>query len=95
MERAKIERSLHSMIDELAAIEHERWSHWQRYVHDKGTRQADGSLVIPQDIVAQWDRQIATPYADLSEKEKESDREQVRKYLPTIIEGLANKASSP
>jgi len=93
MERATIERTLHSMINELAAIEHERWSHWQRYMHDKGMRQPDGSLVIPPDLVAQWDRQIATPYADLSEKEKDSDREQVRRYLPTIVEGLATTAS--
>ena len=31
-----------------------------------------------------WERQIATTYAELSEKEKESDREQVRPYLPLI-----------
>lgn len=92
MERAQIERALDSMIDALADIEHDRWSHWQRYMHEKGVRQADGSLLIPSDLVAQWDRQIATPYAELSEEEKESDREQVRKYLPSIADGLATKA---
>lgn len=92
MERAQIERALDAMIDALADIEHDRWSHWQRYMHEKGVRQADGSLLIPPDLVAQWDRQIATPYAELSEEEKESDREQVRKYLPTIAEGLATTA---
>ena len=29
-------------------------------------------------------------YDALSEKEKESDREQVRKYLPTIVTALVN-----
>ena len=92
MERAQIERALDSMIEALADIEHNRWSHWQRYMHEKGVRQADGSLLIPPDLVAQWDRQIATPYAELSEEEKESDREQVRKYLPMIADRLATKA---
>lgn len=31
-----------------------------------------------------WERQIATSYAELSEEEKEKDREQVRPYLPLI-----------
>ena len=92
MERAQIHGALDAMIDALADIEHERWSHWQRHMHHKGVRQSDGSLLIPPDLVAQWDRQIATPYAKLSEEEKESDREQVRKYLPTIAEGLAATA---
>jgi tRNA A37 threonylcarbamoyladenosine synthetase subunit TsaC/SUA5/YrdC len=60
-------------------------------MHAKGIRQTDGSLLIPADLVAQWDRQIATPYAELSENEKESDRDQVRKYLPAIIEALCPK----
>jgi hypothetical protein len=44
--------------------------------------------VIPADLVEQWQRQIETPYQSLSEAEKESDRDQVRKYLPTIIAAL-------
>ena len=89
-----MERSLeilNGVLEELAAIEHERWAHWQRYVHSKAVRQSDGSLVIPRELVAQWERQIATPYDELSEKEKESDREQVRKYLPTIAEACKEK----
>lgn len=78
------DKILDSLIDELASIEHERWAHWQRYMHSKGIVQSDGSLVIPADLVAQWERQIATPFAALSEQEKNSDREQVQKYLPTI-----------
>lgn len=73
-----------SLIEELAAIEHERWAHWQRFVHDSGKIQLDGSLIIPADLVARWERQIQTPYHQLTEPERESDREQVRKYLPTI-----------
>jgi hypothetical protein len=43
---------------------------------------------MPAELVVRWERQIATPYADLSDVEKESDREQVREYLPVIAEAL-------
>jgi hypothetical protein len=79
--------SREQLIEELAAIEHERWAHWQTYLHQQCRRNADGSLLIPADLVARWDAQIATPYAKLSEAEKNSDREQVLRYLP-IIDGF-------
>jgi hypothetical protein len=76
------------LMEELAALEHERWSRWQRYVHTQCVRNDDGSLTIPADLVARWAQQISTSYADLSEVEKESDREQVRRYLPAIAAAL-------
>jgi hypothetical protein len=79
---------LASLLEELAAIEHERWSHWQRYMHGKGMLQQDGSLVLPSELVAQWQKQMDTPYGRLTEQEKESDREQVRKYFPTVVKAL-------
>jgi hypothetical protein len=88
MEHERITYVLNGLIEKLAAIEHERWSHWQRYMHSKCIRQSDGSLLIPAKIVRRWERQIARTYTDLDEKEKESDREQVRKYLPLIASAL-------
>ena len=88
MEQHHIEDLLSALIEPLAAAEHERWSHWQRYVHSKGVRQPDGSLLLPADLVARWERQIDTKYADLDDREKDSDREQVRKYLPLIASAL-------
>jgi len=79
---------LDALIDDLASIEHERWAHWQRYVHGQGVVQPDGSLVIPSELVAQWERQIATPFTALSEQEKDSDREQVQRYLPMLKAAL-------
>ena len=72
------------LMEQLAAIEHERWADWQRYLHSLCTKNDDGSLRIPATSVAHWERQIATPYADLSEREKESDRDQVRRYWKLI-----------
>jgi hypothetical protein len=57
-------------------------------MHELGHIEDDGSLSIPADLVDRWARQIATAFEDLSEAEKESDREQVRRYLPAIISAL-------
>jgi hypothetical protein len=76
--------SFASLVDELAALEHRRWAHWQQYVHEKGEHRPDGSLVLPAELVARWQRQIDTPYEDLTNEEKQSDREQVQKYLPIL-----------
>lgn len=75
-------------VEQLAAIEHERWAHWQQYLHEQCERQPDGSLVLPAAQVARWQAQIETPYAALSDQEQQSDREQVHKYLPAIIDAL-------
>lgn len=76
------------VMEQLAAIEHERWSHWQRYLHSQCLPADDGSLIIPAELVARWTEQMSTAYADLTEAEKESDREQVRKYLPVLDSAL-------
>ena len=91
MKPQEVASLLGSLTEQLAAIEHERWSHWQRYMHNKAIRQIDGSLLLPPDLVARWEKQIETKYVDLSEAEKESDREQVRKYLPVIVSALTNR----
>jgi len=77
-------------IDRLAAVEHDRWAHWQQYLHDQCERRDDGSLVIPADLVSRWEEQIRTPYGELSLEEQGSDREQVRRYLPTVVQILTD-----
>lgn len=89
MKRDMIASLLEQSIDRLAAVEHERWAHWQRYMHENGTRREDGSLVIPAELVHRWDEQIATPFQALSTDEQESDREQVRRYIPLVAELLS------
>lgn len=75
-------------IEAGADLEHDRWSKWQKYMHSKILPSADdGIMLIGQEFVDRWNRQINTPYAELSEQEKESDRIEVRKYLP-LIENL-------
>ncbi len=88
MDTGAQDAALGTLIEQLAAIEHERWASWQDYLHRICEPREDGALIIPTGFVDRWERQIATPYADLSEAERESDREQVRRYLPLIREAL-------
>lgn len=88
MDRTEIEAVFETILERLAAVEHARWADWQRYMHSVATRQADGSLVLPAGRVRSWERQIAMPYSELSERERESDRREVRRYLPIIAAAL-------
>ncbi|MBU9631578.1 hypothetical protein KTE60_20030 [Burkholderia multivorans] len=72
------------ILEQLAAVEHERWAHWQRYMHSKAIRNSDGSLTISAELVSRWERLMKTPYAELTEDERQSDREQVQRYLPVL-----------
>lgn len=89
-ERASAALGREEVLEALAALEHERWSHWQRYLHSKCIPRDDGSLTIPAELVARWTAQMSTPYGGLSEKEKESDREQVRQTLELINAAIAD-----
>ncbi|KRA04998.1 hypothetical protein [Rhizobium sp. Root564] len=89
MKKHIIEQALAGVLEDLADAEHQRWTHWQSYVHSQGVRQPDGSLIIPAELVSRWDRETKTVYSELTEQEKESDREQVRRYLPIVINALA------
>lgn len=72
------------LIEQLADKEHASWARWQEYLHSLCEMREDGALVIPADRTAHWQRQIDTPYAGLSEREKQSDREEVEHILPII-----------
>lgn len=78
------------VMEGLAAVEHERWSSWQQYLHSKCITNADGSLTIPSDLAAHWHRQYMTRYADLSDAEKESDRKEVRVTLAFLRASAAS-----
>src|SRR5258706_14489467 len=56
----------------LAAYAHEAWSGWMQYLFSKCSPLHEGPLRIPDEWAARWKQQIDTPYAALSEAEKES-----------------------
>lgn len=55
----------------VAEIEHEQWVHWTVYMLDNLT---------PENI-ERWRRQTETPYSELSEEEKDSDRKWADRIL--------------
>jgi len=79
--------------EKLASLQHDIWAHWMKYlfsqcVVDKWTGDEysgfEGKWIVPHDQVVKWHRQIETPYDELSEKEKESDRHQADKVLKLL-----------
>jgi len=70
--------------EQLAALAHEQWSGWMQYLFSKCERSLSQQVVIPYWAVERWRRQMTTPYADLSEEEKNSDREEADKMLAII-----------
>lgn len=78
------------MREELAALIHDMWSGWIRYVASKSTFNPDGSMTISAWAVSRRERQMKGSYDDLSEKEKDGDRRQADKVLalmkPTLAE---------
>jgi hypothetical protein len=63
-----------SLREKLAELEHKQWAHWYRYMI--------GNLT-PENQ-ARWNEQAATPYALLSQVEKNCDREWADKVLEII-----------
>lgn len=62
--------------EKLADLEHQQWAHWTRYMLNNLT---------PENI-ERWQRQINTPYKNLSEKEKQSDRQWADKVLEIMFQ---------
>jgi len=72
-------------LEKAAEIEHRIWAKWQRWVHDCCIPTEHG-LTIPKFKVERWNRQINTPYSELSEIEKEYDRFHAIEYREIIAE---------
>jgi hypothetical protein len=92
-----IEKHIEEFVEKGADIEHQRWVHWQKYMHSKmayneavnpDTGHTEAFYVLKADLYERWERQIDTEYVELSEAEKESDREQVRAYTDLLTATL-------
>lgn len=87
-----------ALREALAEYAHESWAGWMKYLFERG--QFEGRMVpfgagekyvqvwtMPAWAVERWTRQMNTPYSDLPESEKNSDRDEADKML-AIMEGL-------
>ena len=70
----------------LAEVSHEIWAHWMNYLFSVGYEDEFGGLIIPARYYERWQRQAFTTYTKLTEREKNSDREQADKIL-AVLEG--------
>jgi hypothetical protein len=59
------------LMEMLASRMHDSWADWARWMIDKHDAK----------MVERWERQIAAPYEKLTDKEKESDRKEVRRLF--------------
>ena len=75
------EAKLTTPLERVAEAAHVAWSGWISYMFSKCLVNPDGSLNIPAELVERWTRQMNTPYAELSESEKDSDRREADRYL--------------
>ena len=69
-------------VELLAAIVHERWSRWMRWMFAHWT----------EENIARWKHQMNTPYAELPEHSKESDRKEARASIRALD---AHRAAIP
>ncbi|MHA2097599.1 MAG: hypothetical protein ACW99A_02855 [Candidatus Kariarchaeaceae archaeon] len=89
------QQNLQELIEKLAALEHQQWSHWMRYLlHQKGTKLKSQNnhetiLMFSNSDYERWCKQINTLYPSLSEIEKNSDREYAKKVIEIVWKYLA------
>jgi hypothetical protein len=91
--KAVIDELLHALespplLEEMAALEHDRWSGWEFY---RETCLRGGERRKPDDpetYEERWHRLRETSYADLPEESKESDRREARKTRDLIVKFL-------
>lgn len=78
---------MNNLKEEIADLCHDQWSGWMKYLFSKchPSKSEKGALVIPEWAVKRWKRQTETPYKDLSEEEKDSDRTEADKFLLALI----------
>jgi len=81
------------MVEVFANFCHNQWANWMEWMLP---RVLDNPKHInsdyPETWTERWRRQMRTPYSELSEDEKESDRKEARKILSILKETMEAKA---
>lgn len=72
--------------EKLAALCHDQWSGWMKYLFSRCQAEykgdnPTGNFIMPQWSVERWQRQMNTPYDELTEVEKENDRKEADRFL--------------
>ena len=76
------ETDLTAIREALADYAHRSWTGWMEYLFSRTMRPIPGSApMIPERWAERWQRQMDTPYAELSEAEQDSDRKEADRML--------------
>jgi hypothetical protein len=65
-----------------------------RHLFSKSITQADASTLIPVEYTIRWQRQMVTDEVDLSEAEKDSDRNKADRFLALLPDYAALAAEN-
>ena len=65
----------------FAEVAHSIWAHWMRYMFSVCQTSPNGNVMIPDELYTRWMRQLNTHYVDLTEKEKQSDRNVAEQFI--------------
>lgn len=69
-------------LERMAHEVHQVWCNWMEHMFKEGYRDyLNGPWIMDNEARRRWQRQMRTPYAQLTEGEKHSDRDIARRYL--------------
>lgn len=77
-----------TLREDLSDYAHESWAGWMKYMFrtftgvKRGDR--DVTLNLPVEVYDRWTRQMNTPYAYLSDGEKDSDRREADQIIKIV-----------
>lgn len=74
--------------EELAELCHTQWSGWMKHLFSKSSYPDPRGAIIPGNLTERWLRQMNTPYAELSDEEKDSDRAEADRFLAILQQAL-------
>lgn len=82
-------KETNNLRESLAKYAHQAWAGWMEYLFAKSIyhegcikcNSDKGEYIIPRWAVERWKRQMNTPYEELSEEEKQSDREEADRMI--------------
>jgi hypothetical protein len=82
----KDEQSRALLQERLAALCHEQWSGWMRFLFTQGKKNSDGSFTIWDTKTTRWERQMMSSYDELPGIEQLSDQAEAERILAVLDE---------
>ena len=98
--RAEAIAEMGGLRERLAALAHEQWSGWMRHMFAPETDairrvHSSGARFMRDWAVKRWHRQMTTPYTELPDGEKESDRKEADRVLALLADAIERGEVEP